>query len=148
MPFSLKSVYCELSLVNFIPHTKIIVKVYSTAEGNDEALKDIKVSLKSNSEQMDTLAKDFNQSLAIIEEKRQKDMQIRHPPTSELPPINENKSMATPYGGYTSRPSSAVPGYSSRPGSAVPGHSSRRENTGFAYSSRPATARSFKPNTR
>ena len=95
-----------LPLVDYVPHTDIKVKVYSTAkEGGNESLKDIKVTLNGNTENLKYLSKNFNESLMRLEEEKKQNMSIKHEKT--LPDINVNKTQ-TNLGGYTSRPGSAT----------------------------------------
>lgn len=70
--------------------------------------------MKGNSEKLDEIARTFNESLSILEEKKKESMKIKKSNTqksmSNLPPINDTNSMIAnkkqPF--YSSRPVSAI----------------------------------------
>jgi len=96
-------------LANYVPHTKINVKVYTTAdEASEKPLKDIKVLLKENNEKVQEMMQNFYESLNVLEEQKKASMKKRSSETQQsmrLPPIERPvTSNKTGRGMETERP--------------------------------------------
>ncbi len=119
-------------IAKYIPHTNINVKVYSnTAESGEKPLKDIKISLRGNLEKLDEIARSFNESLHVLDEKKKESMRTRkNSATTQrvLPPISEAGSMVASMSKSAQRPF-----YASRPVSAVTNRSSDSMATAGLY---------------
>ena len=94
-------------------HTTINVKVYSTGgESAELPLKDIKISLKGNLEKLNEIARTFNDSLTVLDEKKREAMRSKKNASMQkiLPPIlDASTSMALKKQQFpTSRPISAI----------------------------------------
>lgn len=92
-------------LANHVPHTKINVSVYTTAdEANDKPLKDIKVLLKENNEKIREMTQNFDDSLHVLDQQKKASMQKRPSETQQsmrLPPIERPQTNRGP---HTPRP--------------------------------------------
>lgn len=95
-----------------VPHTRINVKVYTTAdEANDKPLKDIKVLLKENNEKIQEMTQNFDESLYVLDQQKKASMQQRPSATQHsmrLPPIEKPQTSAGQRA-HTARPMTARP---------------------------------------
>jgi len=100
-------------LADYVPHTRINVKVYTTAdEASEKPLKDIEVLLKENNEKIQEMMQNFDESLNALEEQKKASMKKRSSETKQsirLPPIERPVTSNKPGKGIeTERPMTAA----------------------------------------
>jgi hypothetical protein len=92
-------------LANYVPHTKINVKVYTTAdEASKKPLKDIKVLLKENNEKIQEMIQRFDESLNVLEEQKKASMKKRPSETQQSMRLPSIEKPLTSRGAETVRP--------------------------------------------